>query len=477
MKATREYITTLSKIITNKSGITFQEGKGWAADIVNKVITYNPLDLIDKDHIAVRGLILHESAHVLYTTDGKKSDIEKDYPSMHHVYNAIEDVRIEGLIADTYGDYAKEALIESKYRHVPILEKELVTADPIRLFLVSCILGSVMTQHYPTWPVKKRLTIQDLFNRYTIRNNRVRDVLVTLGAGFAGNSLLNEAVRHLSNTQEVKDFCDTKIFPLIQDWLVKGEQGKPPILSCENHRELANKEAESITSALPPVEEMEALMAPTVQYFSKKLKDVLVENKAERFTGSKRSGKLLSKNAYKVVVGDSRAFSRRTTPDKRDYIFHIVLDESGSMRDDNKAIHTYEAAFLLDRTVKKMGCKTTYTIYDDYTRSEQSIEPYRTISAGGNDDYNVMKEVLSKIDPTHHNIVVSFTDGEVNSDPRPILEEMETMYNTTVIAIGVGLSGYSILQLQRYYKTSVAVSDLDKLPDAVTQVLEGIIHR
>ena len=95
LKANRQYIEALTSGLAEGSDIKFKEGDRWCVDISKKTLHYNQRELNNWPIETVKGLILHETGHLKYTTiDEEQSDIYKAHPEamqlIHNVLNQNE---------------------------------------------------------------------------------------------------------------------------------------------------------------------------------------------------------------------------------------------------------------------------------------------------------------------------------------------------------------------------------------------------
>lgn len=118
MQATEEYIHVLTSALSQETGVKIKPGKSWMANVKDKVLIYPQDDLRCLPFYAVRGLLLHELSHILYSTDTPKPlDAIKEYGEkiIFHAFDMLEDQRCESLIMKRYGGFAMKAISDMNY--------------------------------------------------------------------------------------------------------------------------------------------------------------------------------------------------------------------------------------------------------------------------------------------------------------------------------------------------------------------------
>jgi hypothetical protein len=231
---------------------------------------------------------------------------------------------------------------------------------------------------------------------------------------------------------------------------------------------------------IPRDEELEQLLSPYINTLTKRLQDILVERMSTRYTGNHLSGKLLSKNAHKILADEKRVFSKKNTPNKPHYVVTMALDESGSMRGE-RHMNTYIAAYLLNRTCEKLGFPVNLIMFDDDARVIPKLRDYQSkYSGGGNDEAEVIR-VLKKI--THKeddNLVFILTDGGCGYEVRPDVEKF-TKDGYIMCAVAVGLSEKNnrddVEQLRSNYPDVVLAENVENLPAIMIAQMRKFIHR
>lgn len=484
MKATRTYVEAIAKTLSEHDNITFKEGKGWSTDIQKKIVTYDPQSLIDYDIDAVKGLLIHETGHVNFTTANKPTPEQVKHPSIQQAYNMLEDMRIEKEQVKRYKDFARVPL--TTINAIGLLGKaedteNLKKAPKLMQYLhgLQAVLLPYADYHIEDMlPYKEVAKIQDKINQ-TIGPELTEKINNTLNNCGTGN--LVDMILNATSTDEVKDITHKYILPYCEDLLEEADkkpekelQGLEP---KDGHGRGMTEKGLNKQMTIPQDNELDLLLNPYVNTLAQKLSDILKEKAQTRFVGSHRSGKLLSRNAYKVLTSETRIFSRKNTPDKPKYTITMILDESGSMKDGIKQQHTYIGAYLLDKTCKKLGFKVNLIGMDSTARELNTIADYREIRGHGNEEIRALKLAKSKISKDDDNIIFLLTDGLTCSKPKPLIKELTDKLNSTVIAVGIGLDQNDINTMKQEYPISIQAQEPEKLADTLIGAMQRLITR
>lgn len=470
LKTTRTYLEGLVTGLQTEK-IKFKEGKIWQTNVKTKTIEYNPLDLINKPFLVSKGLLLHELSHVKYTYPKIDTKIENKYPIMQMVYNVFEDYRVEYKTIGDYGDYAKEALsmvneigLAQGDQHATINPKK---PSKLMQFLNHSMAQSISNRYY--------------LNYDYINNSKARideDVLEKVSKIYN----MYWDIERLKSTDDLKTFIDKNIYPIIKEYVKNEPNSKKPqptIQLCYKNRSGARVGGDitpkSRRTDIPTDNELSGLLNPYIRTLASKLGDILQESQATRYTGNYLWGKLLSKNAYKVIIPDTtKIFSRKNTPNKPNYTITFLLDESGSM-ERQKHYDTYISAFLLHEVCKKLNFKTNTVLFDNSVHIVKQLSDYRQIRGGGTNDLLAFETIKPMLNLLEENIVFVLTDG-IGNNPTAITTPL-MQKGVIIVGVGIGLDEYSTERLRKHYPHAISVPNTEALPQVMINQLSSIIHR
>ena len=497
MKANRTYIEAITTALTQETGIRFKEGKGFSTDTEKKIITYNQNQFNQMDIEVAKGIILHEAGHLKHTYLNKPSELQKNYPVLQDIYNIAEDMRIEDKLIQEYGDFAGQSLTGSNLmgleaiQNTPEIKERAELRSKYGMDEIEKLKPLDKLQQFKTGFIAD--TIQNSYN-----HNRLDKIGVYLDKGHGQekyiptlttetrdrldndvNNVLNDIdsniyslLREAKNTKELEDIIDKYIYPKIKDWIKPNQQPQQQNIQQQTIQQAGKGDCEMDKSrpVIPSDNEIDALLKPFYTTLARRLKDVLKENATIKWNGNYRSGKLLSKNAYKVILGEDRIFSKRNNPDVPKYTISMLIDSSGSMA-GTRHYNIYHAGYLLKRACQLLGFKIRFYKYSNEVYRLDDLSGYREFLSGCNDDKQGLEKVIEDIDQSEENIVLHLTDGSLCTDITQPLNRLKAMRVNT---IGIGIETEEV---KRVFPQSVVVKKVEELPLAIINLLRKLIHR
>lgn len=540
MDSNKEYIDILISGLSAQTGIKLIPGKQWKANQTKKELTYNQEDLKNLPFDVVRGLMLHEMGHILYSPSFKESDAVKKYGAemMSSIYNTFEDMRIERRLTLRFGSYARCGLdsvdvwgVEQhlfnnggRYDELSKVEQFLILslfrfyAQYVTDYSVGQYLGP--DAEYLWSPDKWTYPIATFDKKVKSKHKAKRKII---------SQIIYHCYQAVT-VEELQKIVDDDLIPIIKDFIEdkedkkkgkgkkqqqgqqqqgqqqgksepkigkgegkpqkgddEGKDGKPIKGEGDTKIEMVkggskgfstnpSKKMERRKITKPTEMEARALLRPISYVFSQKLKDVLKEQKAIRFTGNYKSGKLLNKNAYKVAIGgETRIFSKRNNPDTPEYAVYIALDSSGSMCGE-KSTYAFLGAALLKDVCTRLNFPVKVYEYDTEIRELKNLDGY-TDAGGGTNDSVVMRQLDKDVNSSENSLVFIITDGETGRDDDfNILKKKLKQKNVVTFGVGIGAE-YMRDSLKRNYDNAVCVEKVEELPFQLLTLMRTIIHR
>ena len=477
IRATRQYIDGITTALTQENGIKITAGKAWRADIKERELEYKASDLVQLSPMNAKGLILHEVGHLLYTKDNKETELEKSQPLMHEVYNAFEDIRIEKLLSGKYGDFADKPLAINKATIAGSTPQ--ITDDSPASILHQALSHTIYDRtHYETG----QFAHANRNPAYTFSEKMSEGGRRFIQEHSGELKTIADHAMECKTLDELKTLIDDQAYPILKPLL----DAIPP----QQQRELAQQESKKEINkagplsgrkddgddsdySIPEDKELDALLAPYISTLSRQLTSVLKERRATKLQGLHKTGKLQSKNAYRVLTDEQRIFSRKNEPDKADYKITMLLDASGSMR--NKRIkNAYIGGYLLYRVFQKLGFTVEAIQFDDTAHQLPDYTEYRKFRDNReNDDAGALKLAYEHRDTTKDNIVLIFSDGAICTDVKPWITKLHKA-GSVLFAVGIGITG---TELVKNYGQAVNVPQVENLPSALISILKRLIHR
>lgn len=511
MIATRTYLDGLAHALTDQTGITIVSGDEWKVDKEKNILQYKQDDILLQPIRMIRGLILSIIGRMKYTKVQPQSEIAKEYPQMYAVYDMVEDMRIIRELINDHGDFSIQALSNyysykiDEFYALPFTsppEKAHELADRLQLlqhyfyslhedFLSSLTYDVIengeaiffSTGSYPPYYNKKSVEFYGL---------RLEETKTWFGAHRGEFNSLQRRFSLCINTKMIVSFCDKEIFPLIEDVLEKGK-GAGQGFSMASPGSADGESGKSLIPTIPgagpalpehpklssvTLEEIDGMLWPYINSLAYKLDAILRERRSSRFRGLKKTGKLLGKNAYRILTDETRIFSRKTVQDKTDYAITIIFDESGSMNYEDIHGKRYENTFIGGRLLQVVSQKLKFPVtligFSDRVVVYKDIREYIDDFEGGdNNDAGALRLAEKYVDPDRENIIFMLGDGGICTD---ITGPLKRLHDKGVSVIGVGV-GVMTDELIKAYGTAINVPNVSELPMKLIDLLKTLIHR
>lgn len=440
-------------------------GKDWSANVQTKDLIYKREDLEHMTDGEVRGVTLHEIGHLLYTPD-YHSEYEKAHntKALHNVYNILEDRRIEERLVKKLGYFAKDALSA-----INSTEGKTIDCSKLKPYEATLMFSSFAKDKSGVAPSNS-----DLMGELKERGSSL---------GIELQRILHDAVGQALDCTSYEDMVgviDAKIAPLLD--LEKDPEPSEQadlFIQKKNPNGWGGSEGRFEDDEVVSYYDSVAVMKPYVSVTALRLAQVLKENSAVRFTGSKKMGKLLSKNTYKVALNEKRIFSKRSQLDATQYNVTLVIDNSGSMS-GNKQVSAMRGAVLLEGIAKRLSFPFQTYIYDDSPRKLKDLIQFERSCDGGNKECSMLNRLINdfkKSGQTENNLVIIITDGQGDSrdSMQPYIQTLIDDYDTTLMAIGIGEGAQEAVN--SYAPRGMYVPNAEELPSAIISFMRKLIHR
>lgn len=342
----------VAQMLAKEHKIRIEEGRGWASNIKERIVYYKKDDIYNLTEEHILGLILHEIAHIHYTTEVP----EKEYPANNKelaqtTLNMIEDITIEHIIGGDYPN-AGEILESTKVEVLDTLVKMLPKMEG-SIHEKSLLYGAIRFDGRGyAMPTEKYETIGEKISTIMIARKD-----------------------EIYNRKQTKD-----LMPLVKDILalIVKDAGQPTEDEKAQMRQeamhgKADQQTQTDESKDKVIKSLKAghgwqegaQMNPQAAYIDeigdqasmigKQLRTVLKRNNAMEFGGRYRSGKLLAKRFVRIkALKDRHPFARRIIKSNQSYAFAIASDVSGSMFDGTSEPKETQGSYALS-SMKMVG--------------------------------------------------------------------------------------------------------------------------
>ena len=495
-----------------------------------------PLDADETLLGVARGYIDHESGHVLFTDFGTLEDAELS-PLEKHLANAIEDVRIEALMAQRYPGSAHN--FRDTARHVFLGKTH--EADPDPAFAVpGYVLLRLRSQACPELAVKAQeaatavalhfpglvTELEDVFadiraccpdTQASITHaRRIASLLVSYekrhagqpdhrssaedhGQKSAGDGVTSEA--DADGGEQVKSDAGPEKPPSLAPLFADDAAGKlPKGLGEALSEELENSRSYDPYGGMTTAVEVPASFKPMPQEMQDKtvclqsllrprLRGVLQADTCEGIIPATR-GKLNSRRLYSVPLGNGHVFTRHVPARLMSTALHILIDRSGSttafVRDIAVSAYAVAHAAAGIRGIS-VGMSVFPVSYpgEEYCpgvstliRHGQTTPRLLAFDASGctplaESIWSALSRLMSRREP--RKMLLLFTDGLPDSSDKAeaALRDAERL-GCEVYGVSYRQTGIvGLLGAQR----SAVIQDIDDLPNALSGMLLAALRR
>lgn len=491
----REYIDIVVSSLSGATGVKTQSGKGWAFNMEDKVLVYDALDLTQRPFMEVRGLVLHEMGHVMYSKAETSSPLWKKYPRLGLVYNAFEDIRVEGNLIGQFGSFAHESLLAlNDTAYLDLFYRDWHSQDPLYQALVMADYYTATNGHFHDigWRLSK-----DAQFAYDYMHPESKKVLKKMFKDNVFGSWTQKTLRSPS-FRKLQEFVDSDVFPYIEELLKQYPQsaeeaeGAAAVSKSEDKAEVTSrKDGNKLVVGgfqhtdrmpqfpVPPYKEASLLMRPYASVLATRLNDILEEKASTRYVGLKKTGKLLGRNASKIATGEDRIYSKRTTPDSPYHKIYIALDASGSMDQESKASWAYLTAVLLYDTTQRMRMPIEVISFGDnptVIASDQNMSSSFKQwgpNQGGTRDSRVVEMIANKVKKEFEQPIV-FIIGDGDGDGISSQDVDTIQSKGYMMGIGIGNNCGSVA---KRYPNGRVVPNPSDVPKVIIKTLREIIKR
>lgn len=220
--------------------------------------------------------------------------------------------------------------------------------------------------------------------------------------------------------------------------------------------------------------------------------------KAKRRNGI-RKGKLNTSSLYRVKT-DRKCFQQTIAGKKKNFRISVLIDESGSMSNNNKIVEAVNAAYIIGKACQQAnipvaiwGHSMRYSskaidldhFVDFKDRSAKSMEAVFNAYPGGNNLdglalYHTLTDLAaSKSSSDEKLIQIIISDGEPCEDlkdVKKVVEMFEKVYSIETIGIGLNLSHSEERGIRYIYKNNLMVKDPKDLPKSLTDLLKHLVN-
>ena len=559
------YIEQMANVLSAQHNIKVVPSNLWAIDIDNKILQYSPTSMMYGTKADVISLLLHEIGHLRHTTSEKNLSYtgigRKYHPGAKLTLNAFEDIRIDGLMINSYAS-APEVYESNKKTVQMITEKmneknEFIKKNTLNNF---GDLTNLSRQEIEQFAKDLGLDKDALLKMYDEGFQEFsRNIIQTAQKKQAETTLLDylvelniekysltlnlkerkcknyiektigvlPSIEKSSNTQDVLNQLESRVFPVIEDLLkkykgesennqneldrafdkisekvcetIEGENGEAVANGKLSETSSRNQQKNGTTAGKDTVPkewydgDYEALRQSVdsgVRELTRLLRNIRVKDLTQKWEMNLKRGKLDVKHVYRYKSGRDNIFKKQQLQEDRTthLSFSMLLDISGSMEGRN-IIHSTRGLIMLAETFKNLNIpfeiikfdSNAYIIKgfnDEYSETiKKHLSGAIKSCRGGTDLSEALTETKISSRPEINKNLVVLSDGETcdEDECRDLSKEF--------IKNGVSVLGFAIemnkgpLQYSLGDGNTQEIDKVEDLPKIFYQTLKDIIKK
>lgn len=261
------------------------------------------------------------------------------------------------------------------------------------------------------------------------------------------------------------------------------------------YREQSGLSGEALGRYIDYREETRAFTDDLVSYFTEKFKmdtEYIYENNQRRGNRLQRgwTSKILGRTALGTTAIEPGVFERKSIPKKPQFVWSVIIDNSGSCSGDiieeekKTAVALTEVASRLDIPLEivTFGGPNEYTFlktFDQELYGDQLSRLVQLDADQGTPDVVTLNAACSSVADyadsfnRPYNFVYFMTDGESGSGS---IQSVIGKFKRDMVITGVGLAGAADSISRTWGKNSVGVEDVSKLSDTLIRKIEDQIE-
>lgn len=483
----------VADLLAKEYKIVVKEGKGWASNIKEKEIYYKKNDIYNLDEDNILGLLLHEIAHIHYTSETTLPTKNKELTAA--TLNMVEDIAIENIIGKDYPN-AEEILKNT--------EAELLTA----------LIQNLPKMENTSLHEKALLYAAAMFRGRGYRTSLENYEKI----GKEINLLMEPERNNILNRKKTKD-----LLPLVQkivELLIKEageptEEEKKQMLRDSDEHTHANQGTGSNSKRQKGIETLGGkgwMNGSNLQVYpkyideitdqakrvGKLLRTILKRNQAMEFEGRYRTGKLKTRRIIRIkTTKDRKPFSRKIKKSNQSYAFAIACDISGSMWNNYHTIQEGDYALSsLIMTAEALKISNTPRSLIIFATNAVKINPInknhirwpdiitsKNFNKANTGNTNIDKAINActeelKKTKAERKIMIILTDGQ--SDKREAKEAYQEAKKNEIECIGITLGNNTMLNEIMTDKRSINIENIEnksKIGQAFIKILKETITK
>lgn len=477
-------------LLARQYKISIRKGRSWCCNIKNRVVYYIDQDIheLPEDHIL--GLLLHEIAHIHYTTAPEYPTFNKELSQV--TMNMIEDIAIEHIIGNDYpnaGEILESTTQEVLDQLIKILPKlEESEHEKALLYASTRFQGRGYSTN---------------ITKYEIVGQEISEVMIKNKDNILNRKQTSDLL------PIVKEIVDILIARLGQP-----SEADKNRMSFDSRKQTEGDEIQEDDGATPsrrglvkamgakPGNSNSAMPHPDIEYMGnivdqagiigRRLRTILKRNNAMEFGGRYRTGKILPKRLVRMkVLKDKRAFAKRVVKSNQSYAFALTCDVSGSMfgcRED-PASNAMNSMYMVSEALRTAGIPRSVSIFGQKAKvlakmSKNGITWDQLVQANvirntGQGCTNIelgMEKCIEELKTTkaERKVMIVLTDGSGNDDDVRDMYDLAKTQKIECIGITLGNCDGTLGEVFGA-KNNIVLENANKIGEAFIKILKQTI--
>jgi hypothetical protein len=260
----------------------------------------------------------------------------------------------------------------------------------------------------------------------------------------------------------------------------------------EQAKQILAKARQDLHKRVPYARYMDEV-APLIEQMAGFLEAMLEPDRAPRKAGFYKTGTAIHIPRYMQRRGSGSSqrdvFLRRVIPTQRDYRFSLILDESGSMRQNEKDYKAICATVLFAEVLERLripfeiagfhSAQIVHKTYQDnqgYPQKEELVEEiHKAMGGGATHDVQAVQEAVGRLEDEFgtERFILVITDGAGNG-PGRMSDVIDRALRDRIRLVGIGI-GEGVEHVSRQYAEYVEVKRVQDLPTAIAGKIEELL--
>lgn len=471
------------------------------------LIVIPPLQLTEESLSKTKFFIAHECAHDLFTNIKSTEEAIKTDKRLHHIYNILEDPRIEELLLKKFS-----GLVELFKENIEkIFSETNFKKLPLSVQLTNSIINRARKLKKPKVAkhVQKIMReIEDLIDKGSCAADSfetlewAKKIFEKIKNIFENNPL--NLPKNILSQFDNADFEYKTISARLKEEIEKNLIDEE--LSCEEKElidDCINEDETMITADLGDLNEYLSELIPVQRHLHSLIESIRnivekkrLEKRSREFKMDERAGRINSKSLWKLTIKENRVFKQKqivnankehTDPDS--VIFYMLGDMSGSMSHDSRLAYAKQSIMLFSETLASLGINFIVTGYTANEKLQRVVfkryeEGYFDVRTRLNNFESLDNTFTAEHIPfaardlekrkERKKVLMIITDADGIENQERLDENIELAKSAGIELICVGIQTETV---ELFNCRKFIVNDLNEFPRLILEEVRSILKR